>query len=516
MSTALPVAIYTRVSTDRQANRDLSLPAQRKALLDHAKKKGWTVVKEYTDEGESARTADRPQFQQMLTDAKRKQFVTVLVWKLDRFARNLRDLLNSTDELTKHGVTLESLNEPMEDSPAGRFGRNALAGVAELFSATLAADVRRGMRESASRGHWVASHIPIGYVKSGRSLAIDDDTAPTVRRIYDLYLKGYGTRSIATMLSTERTLDREWLQFKVLRILRNENYTGKLCWNVGTRKSRPIQGPSVRVPNAHPAIIDTATFDRVQLLLTERSNRGYHPRTIASRFLLSGFTECAHCGGAMMGRAVHLQWGGRKHEIRYYVCRWWHFPTVRRRCHAKAVRKEMVEQAVFAAVGAVFNDEKQLKKAVAALERLTREATTARKRATVDVDKQMQSAKARLDKLYDALETGRFQLEDLAPRIAEWRRKVAELEREKAGQEIAAPVVPAVDVHALAAEVKESVASFATMPPEESKQLLRSIIERIVLDAETVEIHWRLPLVPTRVGLPAVQHGPKPQKQRVS
>lgn len=117
----MKVALHTRVSSERQAEKDLSIPAQLKALRKYALEREWDVVAEYREEGESARTANRPAFREMIATAKRKEgpFDAILVWKLSRFARNREDSIIYKSLLRKRGISVISINEQVDESPAG-------------------------------------------------------------------------------------------------------------------------------------------------------------------------------------------------------------------------------------------------------------------------------------------------------------------------------------------------------------------------------------------------------------
>ena len=169
----MKVAIYARVSSDRQ-DVDLSIAAQLRALREYAAKQGDQGVREYVDEAESGRTADRPQFQRMIAEARRasRPFQLILVWKYSRFARSREDSAVFKSLLKKHGVRVVSITEPFDDSPTGRLMEAIIESLDEFYSANLGQEVLRGMRESASRGFYVASRAPYGYwrvkVKDGK------------------------------------------------------------------------------------------------------------------------------------------------------------------------------------------------------------------------------------------------------------------------------------------------------------------------------------------------------------
>lgn len=195
----MKVAIYARVSSDRQ-DVDLSIAAQLRALREYAAKEGYQVVREYVDEAESGRTADRPQFQRMIAEARRasRPFQLILVWKYSRFARSREDSAVFKSLLKKHGVRVASLTEPFDDSPTGKLMEAIIESLDEFYSANLGQEVLRGMRESASRGFYVASRAPYGYwrvkVKDGKkeraTLQPDPISGPVVQRIFNDFLLG--------------------------------------------------------------------------------------------------------------------------------------------------------------------------------------------------------------------------------------------------------------------------------------------------------------------------------------
>ncbi|HUV52604.1 MAG TPA: recombinase family protein, partial [Dehalococcoidia bacterium] len=190
----MKVASYARVSSERQAEKDLSIPGQIKSLREYATRNGHTVVREFTDEAETGRTSDRPAFREMiaLSRLKHPPFEAILVWKLSRFARNREDSIIYKSLLRKQGIQVISINEPIEDSPSGRLLEGVIEVIDEFYSANLAEDVTRGMRDNAAKGYLNGGKTPYGYrrvkVKDGQTtrskLEPDEATALIVRRIF--------------------------------------------------------------------------------------------------------------------------------------------------------------------------------------------------------------------------------------------------------------------------------------------------------------------------------------------
>ena len=275
----------------------LSMAAQLRALRDHARKNDYMVVREFVDEAESGRIADRPQFRRMIDEASRPQapFREILVWKFSRFTRKREHAVAFKSLLRRKGVRVVSITEHADDTPTGKLMEAIIESVDEFYSENLAQEVTRGMREAASRGFWVGSTIPYGYskvmVKDGAkkrpTLEPDPDTSPVVKRIFDLAEAGKG------MLNTTRTLNDEgiasptgklWSKNGVHYILKNEVYTGAMVWgNTAKDKAEPV-----RVEKAFPAIITKAQFRRV----------GGHLRSRAPKFSHPGGSEAPTCSAA--------------------------------------------------------------------------------------------------------------------------------------------------------------------------------------------------------------------------
>ena len=165
-ATLTPAALYARVSSDRQ-DVDLSVAAQLGALRDYAEKNGYSVAREYVDEAESGRIADRPQFRKMLDEAARPgaPFQEILALKFSRFTRKREHAVAFKSMLRRKGIRVVSITEHADDSPTGKLMEAIIESVDKFYSENLAQEVTRGMRDAASRGFWVVSRVPYGYRK---------------------------------------------------------------------------------------------------------------------------------------------------------------------------------------------------------------------------------------------------------------------------------------------------------------------------------------------------------------
>ena len=317
-----PAALYARVSSDRQ-DVDLSVSAQLRALREYAEKNNYLVVREYIDEAESGRVADRPQFRQMLDAASADDapFEEILVWKFSRFTRKREHAVAFKSMLRRRGVRVVSITEHADDSPTGKLMEAIIESVDEFYSENLAQEVMRGMREAASRGFWVAPYAPYGYARAqvqdgGRTRPKLEPSPPAdaiVRRIFDMALQGKSSLDIAKTLNDEGVAGprrKRWLKTSIHRMLANEAYAGTLVWGVNAKDGLP----PVRVEDAHPAIVSRDEFTQVSRVLSAKAPVHSHPRRVASPYLLSGLVKCKACRRAL---SAHEAKGGK---YTYYVC----------------------------------------------------------------------------------------------------------------------------------------------------------------------------------------------------
>ena len=246
-----PAALYARVSSDRQ-DVDLSVSAQLRALKEHARANGYSVAREYVDEAESGRVADRPQFREMIEEGSKPKapFDVILVWKFSRFTRKREHAVAFKSMLRRKGIRVVSITEHPDDTATGRLLEGIIESVDEFYSEDLAQDVVRGMREAASRGFFLASKAPFGYrrikvsdeVKERPTLEVDPATAPVVKEIFESSLRGNGLKEICKELNGRGITNRgkRWNKGGLHYLLTNEGYTGTAVWGrTPAREKRP-------------------------------------------------------------------------------------------------------------------------------------------------------------------------------------------------------------------------------------------------------------------------------------
>lgn len=256
------VAIYTRVSTEDQAQEGFSLPAQRERLKAYCDAHGWTVYKYFEDDGYSGRKTKRPAYQQMFKE--RDNWDMILVLKMDRIHRNSRNFMEMMDNLHRVGKEFSSMQESLDTSTAiGRFVVDIIQRIAQLESEQIGERVYAGMKQKANTvGGPMGKHTPFGYNYNNGKYTLNTDESEIVRLIYTRYLEGKTTKEIANDLNDMKIVNKnnnKWKKQSISWILKNPIYSGFDYWDGIIREGK------------HPKIIDPSIFNDVQVRILERT-----------------------------------------------------------------------------------------------------------------------------------------------------------------------------------------------------------------------------------------------------
>lgn len=301
-------ALYVRVSTTHQIDKD-SLPLQRSDLTNYTKfVLGIEDFEIFEDAGYSGGTTDRPAYQDMMNRIKMGEFSHLIVWKIDRISRNLRDFSDMYDELKKYNVTFISRNEQFDTSTAmGEAMLKIILVFAELERKLTGERVFSVMISRAQKGLWNGATIPLGYewdteTKFPRPC---DNEAKVVQYIFDQYEIIKSTTKLAKKLNIEKIPTKRngtWTPRTVGSILTNPFYIGTYRYNTKTRKTRRWKDKSewVVVENNHQAIINKEQFDRVAEIINNnyRGDKNYQ-RKSTNVHILAGIISCHKCGRKM-------------------------------------------------------------------------------------------------------------------------------------------------------------------------------------------------------------------------
>lgn len=387
--------IYIRVSSDPQV-KGTSLATQEADCRAWCARNGYIVAAVYREEGESAKTADRPELIAAVAHCKRAKIAALVVHKMDRFARNSRDGEIIRASLRASGCRLASATEGITDDDAGEMFGTILLAIAQFDNRVRAARCRRGMEAVALAGGWVHK-APLGFIlrkEDGRIPVLEPDpgTAPQVADLYRKFADG-----LVDQVTVARELGASAQQ--ACRLLRNPVYAGIV-------RSR-LTGDR-DVPAAFPGLVDLPVWQRAQARFgrPRQQHRAHRPE-----FPLVGLAYCAACGWKMKAAFCSGRHGKR---YGYYDCR----------CGAVRVRMEVVDAFVLQILA---ND---LSGLAADLRRLVLQEATAEAdvgRAERDqAQRRLSQAESRLSRLTDAYADGALPAQEYRAKAAEYRREMAD------------------------------------------------------------------------------------------
>ena len=407
----MTAVIYARYSSDNQ--REESIEGQIRECTAYAEKNGITVIKHYIDRALSAKTDNRPDFQQMIKDSEKRLFDIVLVWKLDRFARNRYDSAHYEYQLERNHVKLVSATEPISDSPAGIMVKSMLTGMAEYYSAELSEKVVRGMTENVLKGKYNGGTIPIGFkVDEEKFFQIDPLKAPFVVEAFQRYNEGATMKELMNWLNDSGVTTNRNQKFtynSVQKLLTNKRYIGENHFK------------DIVMPDSIPAIVDKDLFEEVQQKI-KKNSRAPARHKAEDDYLLTTKLFCGMCGAMMFGECGT---GRNKVVHHYYKC-----ATAKRfkTCKKKTVRKEWLEDLVIAETMKLIQDDAVIDAIVAEVIELQDQENT-----TIPLlERQMREVENGIENMLNAIQAGvltnstKSRLEKLEAQQKELEIRIAE------------------------------------------------------------------------------------------
>ena len=407
----MTAVIYARYSSDNQ--REESIEGQIRECTAYAEKNGITIVKHYIDRAISAKTDNRPEFQQMIKDSDKKLFDIVLVWKLDRFARNRYDSARYKTQLKKNGVKLMSATEIISEGPEGIILESVLEGYAEYYSADLSEKVVRGMTENALKGIYNGGTIPFGYmIDETRHYQPDPLLAPYVEQTFQKYADGATMTDLRDWLKAhniKNSMGGEMSYNTIQRMLSNRRYIGEL------RLRDVVQ------PNAIPALVSEDLFNKVQEKLAKNKKAPARHKAEES-YLLTTKLYCGKCGALMFGESG-VSHTGKMYT--YYKCA---AAKKKKTCDKKAVRKQWLEDLVVNETMKLVEDDASMNAIIAKVMELQNQEST----DLPIYEKQLKETEVGITNMLNAIQMGiltsstKERLEALEEQRKELQARIAE------------------------------------------------------------------------------------------
>jgi site-specific DNA recombinase len=333
--------LYARVSTEEQAGKDhFSIEAQLHEMRDYASEKGWSIVGEFVDEGESGTKRDRPQLNAALSVTQKKGCDIFLAHELSRLSRSVYHTLDIFDKLGQLQVGFASVKDPEFDfsDPSKRFFLTIMAAINEYYIHLLRQHTSKSKRERSRQGLYNASIAPPGYALSGdakKPAVINEEEAPIIRLVFESYASGrYSDQDIADLLNQKGYHTRAGRRFTkdgISEILTSVYYVGKVSYTQAGNAREIYDGQ-------HQAIISEDLWEKCQDV---RSSRRHLSRAVQKKYrnyLLSTLAVCDVCGRTLraQGAAAGSYYREMSYERGYIDCP-----------HQKTgVRAELLEQQV--------------------------------------------------------------------------------------------------------------------------------------------------------------------------
>lgn len=404
----MDIVIYARYSSDRQTEQ--SIEGQLKECYAYAQRNCYTVVGEYIDRAISGTTDNRPEFLHMITDGDKKIFQAVLVYQLDRFARNRLDSAIYKARLKKNGIRVLSARENISDDASGVLMEAVLEGMAEYYSVELSQKIRRGLNINAEKCICTGGGIALGFcVDSNKHFQIDPDTAPVVRHIFEMYASGHTMADIIRYLNLQgitTSRGNEFNKNSINRILRNKRYIG-----IYTFKGK-------ETPGGLPRIISDDLFYEVQDMMDKKKKAPARAKAYES-YILSTKLFCGYCGAPITGISATSHTGKKYH---YYQC-----STNRKdkTCKKKSVSKEYLEDIVVKNTRALLTKSNIDLIAQEVVRLCEQEKNTDNLK---HLKKQIKENEKATENLFKALESGQI-VDVIADRISQKKKEHEELER---------------------------------------------------------------------------------------
>jgi len=537
----MKVALYARVSTERQADRG-TIGSQLVVLREHVAADGHEVAGEYIDDGHSGARLDRPGLDALRDAAEAGLFEAVWCLSPDRLARAYAYQVLVLDELTRFGVKVHFSDAPdlADDDPQAVLLTQVQGVIAEYEKAKIAERYRRGKLFRARAGEITTWKAPYGYRRIARSAAtgpahleIYEPEAAVVRRIFTERAGGTTIREICRQLNTDAvpspTGRPTWGHSTLSRLLRNEAFLGRVYYNRTETVAAPGTGRRTRqvarsreewISIDCPAIVTDEQFQAASRVAHDNSQ--WSPRRAEpGQWLLKGLVKCGAC---RVGTNCHKMRGRNGTWHRYYYCRN-HDPLraggEERRCPERNIRADALDEFVFDHVRAALTEPAVLlagEQAIALTQPIPDDELLAVELARLD--RKIDSATAERRRLVDLFQAGLIEMPELQRRSREVAARHDELSAKRTA--LATERTTLAHGNLLRQRVNDFAQQIRSVIDQldrpQRQHLMRLLIEDVHVTGSHVQIQLRIPLDPPDPDSngPHRRPGPKPTERSVS
>ncbi len=498
----MAVALYARVSTGKQAEKDLSIPDQLCQMREWCKGQGVAVAMEYVEPGASATDDRRPEFQRMIAEATLTPapFEAIIVHSRSRFFRDLFQCLSYERTLKRAGVKVISITQRTSDDPAGEMASTIFSLFDEYQSKENGKHTLRAMKENARQGYFNGNKPPFGYravetEAKGRKgkkkrLEIDPAEAAIVRQVFDLYLHGhrgqcFGEKGIATHLNGRGVTLRgqKWTKNKVHTLLSNTTYRGEYVFNRTSNKTGEAKPELEWIKVAVEPIVDAGTFEQVRVRRATRTPEKVPPRIANSPTLLTGLLKCGCCGAGMTLAT------GKGGKYRYYKCQT-RIAKGNSTCASQNIPMEKLDELVLHALADKVFTPVRLKAMLAEAKKQLSSSRSGHDEQLSKLTRELNDLKVRSERLFEAVESGHLPLDSaLQERAHKLQVRRQDLLLEIAGLkhqgETPLKLLRADQVQAFGKALKAKLTEHGPF----AKQYLRLLVSQIRVRGKAIEMH---------------------------
>lgn len=472
--------IYARFSSDMQ--REESIDAQVRACKYYAQNFGYNIIHIYADKAKSGRyIRKRDQFQKMILDSAEGLFSAVLVHKLDRFGRSGMDTLENQKILEQNGVELISVKERLDKTPQGKLMLYVIVGMNEFYSANLAQETMKGLKENAYKCLYTGGIPPLGYdVNPDKTFRINETEAEAVRLIFKMYADGCGYTEILRALSAGGFRTKRGHAFgsnSLHDLLTNEKYAGVYVFNKSAprnahgkmnRHKYKSEDEIIRIPGGIPEIVSPEVWKEVQKRLKENQHRAARNKAKID-YLLSGKIFCGLCGSSMTGEVKYAN----GHTYAYYRCG---KGQRTKECTQREIPKDLVEQAVVEQINKNIFSPKSIDAICHRIyasfqEDDGKDKLAALKREIEGIDRKIGNVTRAIAEGVTAPEL-KDTLEDLSSQKKKLQIKLYEME--------SVPGAKKKTLEEIKAEFSEG-ADFGKLPFEQQKRIIQKFVNRVIV-----------------------------------
>jgi DNA invertase Pin-like site-specific DNA recombinase len=477
---------YARFSSNNQ--REESIDAQMRAIREYCAKERIELIAEFKDEAISGKTDDREDFQNMINQLLKGNLAVdfVLVHKFNRFARNKYDSALYKKKLKDAGIKVVSVSQKIDETPEGELLEGFLETIDQYYSANLAVEVRKGLRENALKGKHAGGQVLFGYSLDKDGYYVANENAKVVRRIFEEYAAGYPKTEICERLNREGYRNQRGKKFNtrtIYDLLRNPKYIGIYIYTIDRKETIRLENVIQNPP------IDRKLWEQVQKLCEEGSAKGRYRKKKRS-YLLTGKTFCEECGCQISGGGSKRSRNGKL--MYYYKCVG--KSKYKNGCKNPSINKDWVEPRLLQTVLNTVMDEQQVKHiarlAFAELEAMRDTPIV----STAQLKKELSNVLSRQERLTDLYLDGGMDKAMLDEKNGELQRRRYQLEEELEKRKHIANSedVTQKDIENFIHEFVENAKNSHTQTDDEFMRLIFStFVEKVIVSREKITVHIR-------------------------